>query len=112
MLAGSAVLDVILTTGGVGRAPAGRSQRGDHALVGVAATCLGVLGLMALFVMPVLVVAVLPPALVLYRLGVQVARLEHAATRDGTTVCSIPTAGVRWPSLWSSDATVASEPVS
>jgi len=112
MPAGSAVLDVIATTGGVGRAPAGRSQRGDRALVGVAATCLGGLGPMPLIVIPVLVVAVLPPAVVLCRLGVQVARLEHTQPGVAPPACSIPTAGVRWLSPWSSDATGASEPVS
>jgi GGDEF domain-containing protein len=40
---------------------------------------------MALFLMPALAMAVLPPPVVLRRLGVQIARLEHAATRDGTT---------------------------
>jgi diguanylate cyclase (GGDEF)-like protein len=79
------MLDMISTNGGVGRALPGRSRRYDQALVGVAAACLGLLGLMALFVTPLLVVAVLPPAVVLCRLGVQVSRLERAATRDGIT---------------------------
>ncbi len=79
------MLDMISTNDGVGRALSGRSRRSDQALVGVATACLGVLGLMALFVMPVLVVAVLPPAVVLCRLDVQVLRLERAATRDGIT---------------------------
>lgn len=51
----------------------------------MAAACLGLLGLMALFVMPVLVVAVLPPVVMLCHRSVQVARLERAAATDGIT---------------------------